>query len=375
MQYIKRFNISLLVLLIFFSLSACKTIQPTPPTVSDKPKTEQSRKNDLQTDHKTKTAQKEQSEQDKENKQQQSKPPKAIDYEKVKPNELGEIMVVMYHYFGDKEQEFTRTFDNFRKDLKVLYDKGYRLISLDDFLNNNIAVPAGTTPIIFTFDDGPASQFNLIEKDGKLVVNPESAVGIMMEFNKQYPDFGLEGTFYINEVAFSGSRGTEKERLQYLLELGMDVGNHTFGHTNLGQADPDTIQKVIGKHVAKMKEFFPNYKNNTLSLPYGAYSDTTFDYVKRGTYENIQYKNDSVLLVGWKPSPAPAHKNFYPLKLLRVRAGEGVQHDMYYYLDYFDKNPNMKYISDGDKDTVCFPEDMKGQLDAEKVGNKKVITY
>ncbi|MGE4284635.1 MAG: polysaccharide deacetylase family protein [Clostridia bacterium] len=309
------------------------------------------------------------------NSEEEKEEHRAIDYKEVKPNEMGEIMVIMYHYFGDKEQEFTRTFDNFKKDLSVLYEKGYRLISLDDFMNNNINIPAGTTPVIFTFDDAPASEFSLVEKDGKLEVDPNTAVGTMVDFNKMHPDFGLEGTFYINETAFAGSKGTERERLQYLIDLGMDIGNHTFGHTNLAKANTDVIQKVIGSHVKKMKEYFPDYKQTSLALPFGEYKNSTFDYIVQGQYEGVEYKNDSILLVGWKPSPPPAHKNLNPLKILRVRAGEGKEHDMYYYLEYFEKNPGMRYVSDGDAETICIPEKNQGQINLDKVGSKKIVTY
>lgn len=299
-----------------------------------------------------------------------------IDYQKIKPNELGEVMIVMYHYFGEEEKDtWWRSFENFRKDLEILYEKGYRLISLDDFLSNNIDIPAGTSPVVFTFDDGTNGQFELVEKNGQKVVNPDTAVGIMKDFYNIHPDFGLEGTFYINDMAFASSAGTEKERLQYLLDLGMDIGNHTFGHTNLAEADPQTIQKVIGQHVEKMKDYFPDYKHSTLALPYGAYANSTFNYIVEGQYKDIEYKNDAVLLVGWKPSPSPVHSDFNPLKLLRVRAGEGVEHDMYYYLDYFDKNPEMRYISDGDKDTICFPEEYRDSLQEDRINGKKVIVY
>ena len=57
-------------------------------------------------------------------------------------------------------------------------------------------IPAGCTPMIFTFDDGTKGQFSLVEKDGKLVAEEKSAVGIMEKFNKEHPDFGMKGTFY-----------------------------------------------------------------------------------------------------------------------------------------------------------------------------------
>src|SRR5690348_15106725 len=58
-----------------------------------------------------------------------------------KPNETGKIMVVIFHKFiekyepeKDKEGAFTTTLNRFEALLETLYDKGYRLINLMDFL-------------------------------------------------------------------------------------------------------------------------------------------------------------------------------------------------------------------------------------------------
>ena len=117
-----------------------------------------------------------------------------------KYNEKGKIIIAMYHKFADVEtDEYSRSFENFEKDLEYMYELGYRTISLTDYLENNIKVPIGCTPIILTFDDGTKGQFNLIKDSGdKLIANPKSAVGIMEKFYKAHPDFGLNGTFYIS---------------------------------------------------------------------------------------------------------------------------------------------------------------------------------
>ena len=108
-----------------------------------------------------------------------------------KYNEKGKIIIAMYHKFADVEtDEYSRSFENFEKDLEYMYELGYRTISLTDYLENNIKVPIGCTPIILTFDDGTKGQFNLIKDSGdKLIANPKSAVGIMEKFYKAHPDF------------------------------------------------------------------------------------------------------------------------------------------------------------------------------------------
>jgi len=96
---------------------------------------------------------------------------------------------------------------------------------MSDYLNNNISVPAGCIPIIFTFDDGTSGQFNLVEENGTLKVNKKSAVGIMEEFYEKHPDFGLKGTFYVNlgNSTFEGA-GTLQQRLNIWLTKDLKLG-------------------------------------------------------------------------------------------------------------------------------------------------------
>ena len=54
-------------------------------------------------------------------------------------------MVLEWHVIGEKEGRWARTYENFRKDLETLYERGYRLVSLRDVLNNNISTEAGFT--------------------------------------------------------------------------------------------------------------------------------------------------------------------------------------------------------------------------------------
>ena len=66
-------------------------------------------------------------------------------------------MVVMFHNFVEtllprnmiKESTLLHS-KHFEELLHNLYDKGYRLISLKDYIGNNISVPAGCIPMVFT---------------------------------------------------------------------------------------------------------------------------------------------------------------------------------------------------------------------------------
>ena len=194
---------------------------------------------------------------------EESKEPEIYEY-----NESGKIIIAMYHKFGKEEKdEWTRSYENFYKDLEYLYEHGYRSISLNDYLNNNIKVPVGTTPIVFTFDDGSASQFNFIKNDsGDLVVNPNSAVGVMEKFYSEHPDFGLNGTFFINGTGFFGSLGTNKEKLSYLINKGFEIfdikefptGESLFSATvSWENAFGSAIPHLVYSYTHRVIETFP----------------------------------------------------------------------------------------------------------------------
>lgn len=304
-----------------------------------------------------------------------------VDLSVVKPNEAGKIMVVMFHNFvetyksGDKD--YTTTFDDFRKLLGTLYDSGYRLINFNDYLTNNIDVPAGCIPIVFTFDDGTAGQFNMVGDSGKLATNPESAVGVMEEFNKTHPDFGLKGTFFVNlgDNTFPGE-GNVQERLKYLIDKGFEIGNHTYTHINLKKTtDADIIQEEIGGNQKKMYELIPGYKFNAFSLPYGLPSKDLQQYVVKGVYEGVEYENLAIVEVGWDPALSPVNPKYNPLSIHRVRASgiEPVEADLAWWLEQ--QKRESQYISDGNPDTVAVPKEKEASVDVSKLNGRKLVVY
>ena len=87
---------------------------------------------------------------------------------------------------------------NFRRDLEMLYAQGYRLVSILDYLDNNITLEAGFTPVVITFDDSNRSQFQLvIDPDGDWMADPDTAVGVFEQFIRDHPDFGHSLTFSV----------------------------------------------------------------------------------------------------------------------------------------------------------------------------------
>jgi hypothetical protein len=308
--------------------------------------------------------------------------PQPIDLSVVKPNEAGRIMVVMFHNFIEKyekgDKAYTTTFDAFEELLETLYESDYRLISLNDYISGNIDTPAGCIPMVFTFDDGTPGQFNLIEENGELKVNPRSAAGIIQEFNKTHPDFGVKGTFFINlgNQTFAGA-GTLEQRLEYLVGMGYEIGNHTYSHINL-KKDGKTaaiIQEEIGGNQKKLYELVPGYTFTTFSLPYGAPAKELVQYVIKGEYEGVAYENKAIMEVGWDPAQSPFNVKFDPLSTHRVRSSgiDPVDLDLAWWLENM-KRSN-QFVSDGDPDTVTVPADYEDLVNKESLGDKKLAVY
>lgn len=316
-----------------------------------------------------------------ENEEQQS----PVDLKAEKVNEIGKIMVLMYHEIGEEEDVWVRTPENFRKDLKTLYDKGYRAISMKDYMKGNINIPLGTTPVVFTFDDGTKGQFNALDDGDSFEVDPNSAVGIMEDFYKEYPDFGLEGTFYVFYPAPFRQKEWITEKLEYLVDKGLEIGNHSYSHENLRldmstkeHRDASFVQEALGKNIKSTREIIPGYEVDSLALPYGAGpKDELYDYVVKGSYEDIEYHNGAVLLVGANPARPPYHTGANMARVPRIRASEMETENtgLYDWLEYFDNHPEERYISDGDPNTISFPKELEEFLEADEVGDKVIQPY
>lgn len=306
------------------------------------------------------------------------------DYEAFKPNESGDIPVVMFHRFVedyDGDTVYTTTFKEFEELLETLYNQGFRLISMQDFIDCNISVPAGTMPMVFTFDDGTSGQFSLIEENGELKVNPKSAAGIMLAFHEKHPDFGLKGIFYVNmdigDNTFKGA-GTLRERFEILESLGFEIGTHTWGHVDYTTVTSgDKVQESLGKNQQKAEEILPGLRFYSLALPYGSRpkDKSLWPLLQKGTYEGLPYYHESIMAVGAEPSAPSISKKYDSSYVHRIRSQgkDPVDCDLTWWLPKM--TSSRMFVSDGDPETIVVPADKAEKIDMDKLGSKKLVTY
>lgn len=318
------------------------------------------------------------------------------------PNELGNILVLEYHQLTDNEDEvaqFVRTFDSLRADLQWLYDNNFYVVSMESVINDNITAPAGKRPVVLTFDDSPVNQFRfLIGSDGTLTVDPDSGVGILEAFYQAHPDFGRGGLFGTlpQSCFFTGVDGTENDqidlcsqKLNFLLDNGYEVGNHTLTHSGIDDVDDETFKEEVGGAIDALQELDPRVQANIFVVPFGIYPladkhPEQRDWMQNGfTWNGKDYFLIGSLMVGSNPSPAPVSSDWDSMWIPRIQMCDCTEQGGYGWDDMWKQfvtdNPATLYVSDGDPDTITIPNTLDptldGTLDESKAGDKEVIRY
>lgn len=303
-------------------------------------------------------------------------------------NELGKVPIMMYHGIREKTSSSTgtvggnvdkdgynRTPSAFREDLEYYYEHGYRMIRLEDYINGKVDVEYSKSPIILTFDDGNEDNIRVtgLDENGNIIIDKNSAVGILEEFKKNHPDANVTATFFVNGGMFNQSEYNEKI-LKWMVENNYDIGNHTQTHLDIKKSSADKVQKEIVYVYEELEKIIPGKYVKIIALPFGSpYSKThdNFKYVLSSTYNDKTYETEAALRVGWEPEVSCFDKDFDKTFLKRCRAydNNGKEFDIKMVFDMLEKN---RYISDGEPNIITIKESDKTKLNET---NMKVITY
>ena len=271
----------------------------------------------------------------------------------VQANELGKIPVLEYHMIQPAETRWGRSVANFRRDLETLYDEGYRPIAVRDFVDGRIDLPAGGRPMILTFDDSSPGQMRYLAGSR---IDPDCAVGILLDFHRKHPDFPLKAIFFVLPEAkepnkLFGQPEFEKQKLNELVRLGFELGNHTQWHANLAKFSAAVVQKQLALAQDGVGRLVPGYRLTALSLPLGQWPRDP-ELAVSGSYKGIEYHNDAVFLVAGGPARSPFDLNcrFTSLPRIQVTGSELPR-----WLKYFRTHPDEVFVCDGDPSRVTFP--------------------
>ncbi len=284
------------------------------------------------------------------------------------PNEVGRIPVVEYHLLGEPESHWKVSTARFRENLETLYARGYRPVNMTDVLDKKLDLQAGLSPVVFVFDDASPGQFSYVERNGQLEVDPNSAVGMLLAFNKKHPDWERKAVFCMLPAAqqghaFFGEKGIKGQKsewrfkkVQFLKEQGFELCNHTLYHANLGKQTDTKAQEFIARGDMAIDSAVPGYKVRTFALPLGVWPKNrptawTGSWTDPKSKKTVRYSYDAVLEVAGGPTRSPHDPEFNPRSIKRV---EVFARQLEQTLDQLDKS-GMRYVSDGNPRTIARP--------------------
>jgi hypothetical protein len=273
---------------------------------------------------------------------------------KLPQNHMGKIPVLEYHIIGSsKNSLYTRTAESFKADLEDVYRRGYRPINISQMLDKDFSdVPEGMSPVVFVFDDASPEQFRYIEQNGKLTIDPTSAVGMWLDFAKTHPGWKNRGVFCMLNGGAAGHnffgdnvkfQGQKKEwrfpKVKWLADQGFELCDHTLWHMKLSKYPDGPVQEQIARNAMGIDSAVPGYKIRTMALPYGLWPKNR-QLAWQGTWTDPKtgqahpYKFDAVLEVSGGPAKSPYDPTFNPHSINRI---EAIGNDIAKQLDNLDK--------------------------------------
>jgi peptidoglycan/xylan/chitin deacetylase (PgdA/CDA1 family) len=200
---------------------------------------------------------------------------------------------------------------------------------------------------------------------------------MLENFYAEHPDFGLNATFYVLPAAdpphnLFGQDEYQQAKLQYLVSKGFEIGNHTYWHQQLTELSAADVEEQIGKANQVVTEMVPGYRERTFALPLGEWPLDKWA-ATAGSYDGVDYKFDAVMMAGSDPASPPGHIDYDAMAIPRVQVLEET-------FSVWMEGPlapgsELRYVSDGNPDTVAFPESMKSQLNADALEGKQIFAY
>lgn len=176
----------------------------------------------------------------------------------------------------------------FRTQLEQLEKAGFTSVSLSDWLKGNFSVAPGKRPIILSWDDLFFADQIFLNPDG--TPSLYSGLGVLWQFNKEFPDFGFKPAlfsnmgdkYYANHFVgdwFYTEKGWQESLanvIVWCIENGADVYNHFYDHPSLPKLSPELIRWELQKNDRELlnflkkagKEDLAAKLDNVISIPY-----------------------------------------------------------------------------------------------------------
>ena len=255
----------------------------------------------------------------------------------------------------------TRGRASFRQDLSSCTNAATGQSTWRRFLDRKLDLPRGLSPVVFTFDDASPEQFSYIEKDGKLEIDPKSALESGWISGRRTRIGTTRLCFCLLSGAAAGRSFSAQEcsnqktawrftKVKWLVDNGFELCNHTLWHAQLSKFPDAFVQEQIARLDLAVDSAVPGYKIRSMALPQGLWPKNRA-LASKGSWKDpksgktITYNYEAVFEVAGGPSRSPHDPAFNPLSTNRIQViGNAIQTTM----DRLEKSGNA-YISDGNR--------------------------
>lgn len=189
------------------------------------------------------------------------------------PNSI-RVPILLYHHIEPVPPGKSPTYyvepAIFEQQMKWLVDNGYHALSISQFSEQLKAIhKIAEKLIVLTFDDGTIGQFTY-------------AWPVLKKYH-------LSATFFVPvHYIDQGTVNTPTKFMNWamvkeLSAAGMDIGSHSFHHTNLVKLEPNAANREI-RESKKILEGKLNRPVVVFAFPFGAFSDPLVNMVQQAGY-------------------------------------------------------------------------------------------
>lgn len=179
-----------------------------------------------------------------------------------------QIPILCYHQIRDWRGNESRGVKDavvppaiFRSQLQILADSGYHTILPDDLYNYlTKGSPLPPKPIMLTYDDGDADQYN--------IAAPEMA------------KHGFKGVFFVMTVSLGRSIYMTKEQVKLLSDEGHIIASHTYDHHDVRKyTDANWDKQLIES--GRQLEAITGKPVRYFAYPFGAWNKQAIPALKK----------------------------------------------------------------------------------------------
>jgi hypothetical protein len=196
------------------------------------------------------------------------------------------LPILTYHRFlpdtYDHSTKVKMRLGDFRLHLESLYESGYSLVSLGNWLAWDIQVPPGRRPLVLTIDDAFfADQIALTEAGEP---SPDSGIGVLWQFSQEHPDFGFAVALFPNlgDKLYLGGEDALASVIVWCIEHDAIPYNHFYMHPRLDLTTARGITweaRMNDRYLRALlreagREDLIGELGNIFALPYGIWPDT-----------------------------------------------------------------------------------------------------